>query len=332
MKPTLRKNMLLALFVAVFGAGTAFAGDPPVSPTSGVIQVSLPPSVTSALAVPFAKSVPIGGKITSVSGTTLGVDQTLTPGALTNHSIYIATQVDPAAAGAYGRMVRITGNTATEITTETAITPVVGDGFDIIENHTLESLFGAAPSTVALTTGSSLALSDVVYIENGGVFTGYWHRSGQGWRLQSDSTGTGPGQNAVSIPYGKGVLVARKGGARTVTIAGESLTGRFRPVTAGSGATNLLNNVFSVDTTLGASGIDPFITKGSSATLSDVLYIESGGVFTGYWRKNTGNWYLESDTTGTGATQNSVPIQPGKALLFKDRGAAGFAFPQPFKS
>jgi hypothetical protein len=332
MKPTPRKNMLLALFLAVFGAGTAFAGDPPVSPTSGVIQVTLPASVTSALAVPFAKSLPLGGSITTVAGTTLGVDVALTPGALTNHSIYIATLADPSAGGAYGRMVRITGNTATEVTTETAITPVAGDGFDIIENHTLESLFGAFPATVALTSGSSLALSDVVFIESNGVFTGYWHRSGQGWRLQSDTTGTGSSQNGVSIPFGKGVLVARKGGSRTVTIKGESIVGRFRPVTVGSGASNLLNNVFSVDTTLGASGIDSFITRGSSATLSDVLYIENGGVFTGYWRKSTGNWYLESDNSGSGAVQNSVVIQPGKALLFKDRGAAGFAFPQPFKS
>ncbi|MDP1590759.1 MAG: hypothetical protein Q8M07_23595 [Prosthecobacter sp.] len=330
---TFRRSFSI-LAAAFFAAISATAADKPVSSHGGITQVTLPATTTSALAVPYAKSIPFDGNITSVSGPTLGVSVTLTPGALTNHSIHICSRRDPSAAGAYGRVVRITGNTANTVDTDVNITPVVGDEFEIVENHTLASLFGAFPSTVSLLTGTLLSLSDVVFIENNGVFTGYWHKSGQGWRLQSDSSGSGASQNDVSIPFSKGVLVARKGGgSKTVVIQGESVGDRFRPSTSGGNTTHCLNNPFSFVTTLGTSGIGSFVTSSTLASLSDVIYIESSGVFLGYWRKSSnGNWYLESDSSGTGSTQNTVQVLPGKALLIKDRGAAvnGFAFPEPF--
>jgi hypothetical protein len=339
MKPILSKTKLLAL-LAVLSGTAVNAGDLPVSPTSGVIRVNLPNATTTAVAVPFAKSIPFEGTITAVSGTTLTLSTTtLTASALVGYSIYIPTNINGAAAigtSAYGRLVAITANATNSVTTEVAITPTVGDAFQIIEPHTLSSLFGASPGTVALLTGSSATLSDIVYLESGGTFTGYFHRSGQGWRLLTDTTTS---QNNVKINFGRGVLIARKGGTagRTMNITGESLTGLFRPYTTPSNATSCVNNPFNVATTLGASRFNLSASRGSSAALSDVFYVENGGVFTGYWCKsgtapNDNNWYLESDSTGVGALQNAVSITPGKAILFKDRGATAFTFAlsQPF--
>jgi len=331
MKPSLRKNQILALLAAAF-TGTAAAGDLPVSPTSGIMQISLPVSKTTSLAVPYAKSIVLEGTITSVSGTTLGLSTTMTASSLTNHAIYIPTKVDQSATGAYGRLVGISSNTTNSVVTASAITPSVGDVYQIIEQHTLSSLFGQL-GTYSLQSGASVALSDVVSVEVGGVFTSYWHKSSTGWRLTTDTAGSGADQANVSINFGRGVLVARKafGGAKLLNIKGEAIVGRFQPAVT-SNASNLVNNPFLLQTTLGASGISDFITKGATVALSDTVTLEENGVFTNYWYKNAVGWRLSTDTAGTGADQASVLVKTGKAILFRDRLTAGFAMPQPFSN
>jgi hypothetical protein len=333
------KTSILTLLAAALSVGSSW-GQLPISPTSGIIRISLTAGQTNAVSVPFAKSIPFEGTISAVSGTTLTLaGVTLTPGALTNHAIYIPTHNEPANAsattGAYGRVVTIASNTATQVVTTTAITPFVGDDFQIIEQFTLGSLIGqSATSNYQLSAGSNPNNSDVVYVEANGVFTGYWHKAAnpnQGWMLLSDTTGAGAIQTNVPVPFGKGLLIQRRTGNRTLTVAGEAITGRFRPFTT-LGQTNVVNFPYTVAVPLIESGIGASINSGSNTNNSDIIYLETAGTFNGYWRRaSNGNFYPLSDTTGTGTpVSSSVMINPGKALLMVERTAANIIIPQPF--
>jgi hypothetical protein len=322
-------SSILTLLVAALAAGTSW-GQLPVSPTSGIIQISLTPSGPNNLvAIPFPKSIPFEGTVNTVAGTTInltGVTLPTGPG-LTNHAIYIATDVNPGnGTSAYGRVVNIVSNTATSVTVGTAITPEPGDEFQILEQWTLETLIGTGTQpTVQLTTSSSSSLSDNVYVESGGSFTGYWHHSGIGWKV----LGTNVLAPNVSIPFGKGLLIIRRGGVRTLRVQGEALSGRFIAQTTVAPANNVMNNPFLVETPLIEAGLG--VNSSGSLSLSDSVYIEAGGVLTGYWRKNTGLWYPVTDASGTGTPVTSaVKILPGKALLVVDRSPLGVSFPQPF--
>jgi hypothetical protein len=325
------KTSILTLLAAALSAGSSW-GQLPISPTSGIIRTSLTAAATYSVAVPFAKSIPFEGTIVSAVGTTLTLSGVTLPTSpqLPNHAIYIATHTNPSSsAGAYGRVVRITSNTATTVTTDVAIAPFAGDEFQIIEQHTLSSLLGEL-GTLKVGGGSTTTAADIVSIETAGVFANYWHSTGNGWRLTSD-TGAGPSQANVPIYFGKGILIRKKGiTTRNIDITGEALTGRFRPTTVASAASNLVNNPFTVAVPLIESGIRSFVTAGSSVSGSDAVFIETAGIFNGYWPKNDGFWYALSDTAGSTPITSSVVLSPGKAILFRDRGTAGFGFPQPF--
>lgn len=322
------KTSILTLLVAALSAGASW-GQLPISPTSGVIRTNLTANATNLVAVPFPRSVPFEGTVASVSGTTINLSGvTLVASSLTNHSIYIATDVNPGNADtAYGRVLRITGNGTTSVTVEAAIVAEPGDEFQILQQFTLETLIGTgAQSTVEVLTASSSSLSDTVYIESGGTFTGYWHHVNVGWKAVAGNALT----PNVSVPFGKGLLIVRRGGAaRALTVEGEALTGRFRAQTTASPANNVVNNPFLVEVPLIEAGLG--VTSGNTLSLSDSVYIENGGLLVGYWRRSNGNWYPVTDGSGTGTPVNaSVLIRPGKALLMQDRNPNGIAFPQPF--
>lgn len=329
---TTRFHRYLLALTALF-AGTAMAQEKqPISRIHGSIGVQLTTNKTFVLAVPFA-SVAAEGNITSVSGTTLGVNTPLTASALTNHSIRIQSRLNPTSTGAYGKTVRITGNGTGDVTTATALTPEVGDVFVIVQNHTLSSLLGSGGS-VKIQSGSTPSLSDAVYVESAGVFTGYWHFStGGGWRLLTDTTGAGADQGGVVVEYNKGVTITRKafGGTKTVTMSGECLDGRFAPATT-SNQVNLINNPFAKDTTLGESGIHKFISQGSTVSLADNVYVSTASGLIGCWYKTGTGWRLLTDTAGTGADQAGVVIASGLGFMVRDRsiGGTGFAMEQPF--
>ncbi len=322
------KTSILTLLAAALSAGASW-GQLPVSPTSGIIRTSLTASATNLVAVPFPRSVPFEGTVASVSGLTINLSGvTLVANALTNHSIYIATDVDPGdATGAYGRVLRITGNGTSSVDVELAVTPEAGDEFQIFEQFTLETLIGTgAQSAVQILTSSSSSLSDTVYVESGGTFTGYWHHVNVGWKAVVGNALT----PNVQVPFGKGLLIVRRGGAaRTLTVQGEALTGRFLSRTTASPANNVVNNPFLVEVPLIEAGLG--VTSNASLSLSDSVYLENSGLLVGYWRKNNGNWYPVTDTSGTGTPiTTAVTIRPGKALLAIDRNPNGISFPQPF--
>ena len=323
-------------------SSVAYAQDLPVSRTAGVIDVSIPINQTSLVAIPLVDIV-ASGTITSVSGTTLGVSSTL--GALSGpHAIKITSRDDQRGTGAnapvgssttaYGQSSRLASNTASTVVTSATLTPNVGDEFIIYELETLATLFGAPPAAGWNTTTGS-ASSDLVYLDNAGAVVAYFYKTGglggSGWRLASAPTGAE--QGGTVIVSGHAVLVQRRnaGSAFNLRSTGFTTIGRESPsVVAGF---NIVNNPFSVSTTLAASSLNTHVTGSTGAASADTIYIESAGVLNSYFYKTGGlggtGWRLTSAPTG--ADQGGVVLTPGKAILFREQaGSVGFALPEPF--
>lgn len=331
-------------------SSVASAQNLPVSRTAGVIDVSIPNNQTSLVSIPLVNIV-ASGTITSVSGSTLGISATLTGSISTAalpHAIKITSRDDQRGAGAnapagsstsaYGQTSQITANATgagtSTVTTTAALTPNVGDEFVIFELETLATLFGAPPGA-GWNSASSAGSADLVYLDNAGVLTAYFYRSSGagtlGWKLATAASGAAV--NNTVIPPNRGVYVQRRAGGSAFVLrsTGVALPGREQAsVVAGF---SIMNNPFTVSTTLVASGIQDSLSKGSGAGSSDIIYLENAGVLTGYFFKGSGaggtGWRLT--TAASGADQGGIVLTPGKAILYQERqGTAGFALPEPF--
>jgi hypothetical protein len=325
----------------------------PVSRTVGVIDVSLPVNQTTLMAIPLVEIV-ASGTVTAVSGTTytLSSSPSVLPNVMTTpHAIKITSRVDqrgtaanaPAGAStnAYGLSAQITAQpTGQQVTAALATAPNVGDEFVVYQLETIGSIFGAT-NTSGLLGGGDAGSADNVYVENGGTLTGYFYSTAAGfgatpgWKLLSDG-GTGADRSGVIIPANKGLLIIRKAGGSPASIrfTGDSVVGNEKPVVVAG--FNLVNNPFTVATTLDASLLKDSVTGGGDAGSADVIYVENGGVLTGYFYNTsagfgaTVGWKLITEG-GTGANQGGVVIQPGKSILFQEKaGTASFALMEPF--
>lgn len=345
-----------AAAVACLALGNASAQDQlPVSRTTGVMQVALPAGQVTLLAMPLTNIV-ASGTIETDTGTTTVVirsledftdDELVTAG---YYAIKITSRDDQSggSSNAYGKASLIVDNDAsaaipmTSFNTTTleladALNPNNGDEFIIYRVRTLaagaaDGVFGTPAPIANWNSGSSSANADVVYIDNGsGALIGYFHKNvgpgGSGWRLASDPAGLD--QDNVEIPAGRAVMIRRRAGAAAnLVFTGVTTVGReSSTVTSGY---SVLNNPFTVSTTLVASGIQSHITGASTPSGADLIYLESGGVLTGYfYNSSAGQWRLV--TAPAGANQGSVALSPGKSILFKEQaGSVGFAFPEPF--
>ena len=343
MKLALEKTLgLLALVALTTGSAMAQADKLPVSRTAGVIDVSLPVNQTTLMALPLVEIV-ASGTVNTVSGSNLTL--TSTPSTLPNvlstpHAIKITSRDDQRGTGsnapagsstnAYGLSARITGQTGQQVTAALATAPNVGDEFVIYRLETLGSIFGATNSA-GLRGASTSASADFVYVDNGaGVLTAYFFRTGANqWRLVS--TPSGSDQSGVIIPPNRGLIVARKTGGNPVSIriTGDEMVGRDSADVTNS-AFNIVNNPWTVSTSLDASGLRNFITGGSTSASADFVYLENAGVLTAYfYRTSVSQWRLVSAPSG--ANQGAAVIQAGKAILFsKKAGTTEFTLQQPF--
>jgi len=330
MKPNNRKNQLLALLAAASCAGSAFAGDLPVSRTEAAVRLTAPTGQFTMLALPL-NSIVASGTITS-TGSPLGVSATLTANALTNHAITITSRVNQSETGAYGKSKKITGNAANTVTAA-GLTPSVGDKFVITELFTLSSVFdGNSPGIYGFAVDVLEADSDKIYVEDAGAFNGYWYMDGVGWKSASDGDGSGPTLNPEINP-GRGIMVSRNpGGAPNATwyVTGTVVSGRTAPDCVDG--FNLMNNPFSVSTTLAQSGIQNFITSDVLEADSDKIYIEAGGLFQGYYFNTDSNFWSSVNDGGTPVDAGATVIGAGKALLYYrlPTTPGSFALPEPF--
>lgn len=323
--------LLLGVALAIPAAAMAQAGSKlPVSRTAGIQRLVLPPAQISLVSLPMVERVVDSGTVTAGPTTTIGVSTTTLPN-LTSlpHSIQILS------GAAMGTRVRVTAATASSVTVGMAITGLAeGDQYMIVPDDTLASVFGAT-NGVGLLGGTGASSADEVYIQVNGTLTGYFYKSsglgGTGWRKTSNPTGASE-PNAPIDPL-TGVYVIRKAAGSSVNldVTGLTVTGRQKPVVVAG--FNILSNPFTLPTTLGKSNLKDFITGGTGSATADLVYLEQGGVLTGYFYKNGGlggiGWRRTDQPTG--ANQDSVVLAPGKAILFREQaGTASFTLQEPF--
>lgn len=353
-----------AAVLACLAFGTASAQDKlPVSRTAGVMQVELPANQVTLLAMPLTNIVASGTIETDTNTSTLVIksvedftlDELSTGG---YRAIKITSRDDQRGTGAnapggsssnaYGKSAMIFNNAAsgaqnpdgtysTSLDLSEVLNPNDGDEFIIYRVRTLaagpdDGVFGDPTPITGWNSAPSSATADIVYIDNGaGALIGYFHKiggpGGSGWRLSSDPSG--PDQDNVEIPAGRAVMVRRRAGvASSILFTGVTTIGReSSTVTTGY---SVLNNPFTVATTLAASGIQNHITGAATPSGADLVYLENSGVLTGYfYNPSAGQWRLV--TAPTGGNQGIVGLPVGKSILFKEQaGTAGFAFPEPF--
>jgi hypothetical protein len=336
MKPILRQHNLLALLAASC-VGMAFAADLPVSRTGGSVNVSLPVGQTTMMSLPLVEIVASGTVASTGGGNTITLSSSPAslPNVLTDpHAIKITSRDNQAggSTNAYGFSAQITAQATQTVTAALAVTPNVGDEFIIYRLETIGSIFGATNS-VGLLGGGSAGASDIVYLEDGGVLTGYFYKTtalgGTGWRLATNSGS--PNQGNVVVKPNRGVLVIRKAGGSAVSInfTGEAMVGNEKPVVI-SGF-NLISNPFGKSTTLRDSFLKDFVTGGGNAGAADLVYLESAGVLTAYFYKNTTLGGTGWRIAGTTTSADNVTIAAAKAILFKEQnGSVSFTLPEPF--
>jgi len=312
----------------------------PVSRTAGVVTVDLPINKSTLVGAPFT-TILASGTVGAVAGNVLTlVSSPAVLPSVNGAAIKITSRVDQRGTGtntaagsstnAYGYAAKITAQTSQDVTAALTVAPNVGDEFVIYEVETLSSIFGAT-NTVGLDAGTAAADADVVYIGVAGELVGYFYHSGANvWRAVATPAEDDAG--ATEIAPGAALLVVRKGGGTDteIVVTGEQLPGRqVAGVTAGF---QVINNPYSVSTTLAASGLQSTVTGSTTAASSDIIYLEDEGVLTGYYYKTGGvggiGWRsLADNVNDAGATL----IAPGKAILFKEQaGTAAFVLQEPF--
>lgn len=333
------------LAMLALGAGS-LAGQEnllPVSRTAGVLTVQLPRNKSTLLGLPYV-TIAATGTVTAVNGAqlTLASSPALLPDAVAvAHALKITSRVDQRGSGpnapagsstnAYGLAAKVTAQAGQTVTAALAAPPNAGDEFVLYRIPTLASVFGAANSA-GLTGAATPDAADILYLGSGGELVGYfYHSTANAWRrVATPETGS---EGGTEIAPGTALLVVRKdAGSASIalTLSGDLLPGR--QVASVAGGYQVINNPFTVSTTLAASGLQQQLTGGTGAGAADILYLEHNGVLTGYYYKTGGVGGSGWRSLGDNLTdQGAVLVAPGKALLFKEQaGAAGFALQEPF--
>ncbi len=306
----------------------------PVSRTQVAMSVSLPKAKTTFLALPLAH-IAAEGTVVSLDGSdryTLSIPLPEMAGA--SYALKIISRVDQRGAGAsapagtsrnaYGFTGKITAGSGRQVTAVLAVAPNVGDKFIIYRLRTLGEVFTGA----ALNYGATPAAADVVYLSEGGSFIGYYKYDVAAWRAVSGGTAELSG---LVIDPGSALLVVRlnAGVDTSASFLGSPIPGREAGSASGF---KLVNNPFAIATTLEASGLQETIAGGSGPGAADIVYLENGGVITGYYYKSRGlgekGWRILGDNI---TNRGAALVRPGRALLIREQaGSASFHLPEPF--
>ena len=335
---TLKPRTTLGCLLSVaFSVTTLKAqdGQLPVSRTTGALTISLPKNKPTLMALPLADIVAIGTVVTVDGPGLYTLTGTLPDVTTTAHALKVISRVDQRGAGAsapagtstnaYGLSAKITAKTGQQVAAALTTAPNAGDKCVIYKLRTLGQIFAGA----SLNTNAAEASADVVYLSSGGTFSGYFN-TGSAW--VSVATPAGADQSATVLDAGAAVLVVRKnlGADTSVRVTGVTLPGRETGAVAAG--FKLVNNPFSISTTLEASGLQQYITGGTGPGSADTVYLENNGVITGYYYKTGGlggsGWRVLGDNV---SNQGAALVRPGKSLLFKEQaGLAGVTLPEPF--
>jgi uncharacterized protein (TIGR02597 family) len=249
-------------------------------------------------------------------------------------------------AGSVGRFFKITANTATQVTVDTAtagytlvsgaptttqVQMVVGDSVEIVTANTFGSLFGTTTGTVPFQQSGSVNTADNVYVWNKGLqnFDIYFFNNVVAtpqWR----KSGNGANQNTTVIFPNEGLFILRRGTTPlSLTFLGTVPSTTERTDYVGP-SSSFVNSRFPIDMIFRGAGTNalnlqnlPSWLGSSSPNTADNVYL---------WNIANQNWdiYFFNSTlatpqwrkSGNGATQDSTAIPLGTAMFILRRSTA----------
>jgi hypothetical protein len=200
----------------------------------------------------------------------------------------------------------------------------VGDKYVIRAVPTLQETFPVG----FLTGATSAANADKVWVPNGsGGYNKYYYRitiAPTGWRkTTTGSNDTGAAPANIPLVYVDGILIEKKGTAKSLVLTGEvKTTGSNNVLATGL---NPMSIVAPAGLTLQTSGLQGDIASATSATNADKVWVPNGtGGYTKYYHRITiapTGW--RTTTTGsndTGAAPLNLPLEG--AVIIERKGVA----------
>jgi hypothetical protein len=265
------------------------------------------------------------GVLLGASGTILTVADGVAD-ALVSGKKYIL-EINSGTAGVLGVVTLVSSwdSVANTITTDDNLqTLLAGSGFLGNENYklrpvsTFASVFGATNSA-GLTSASSFAASDQIWIHNGATFTKYYYAAGgfgqpAAWKT---SAGVVVNPSNLDLVYTDGILLVSAAG-KDVTTSGEVKTGPTR--NALIGATNYVGGVYPTPSSLASAfGVtnSAGLTSASSFAASDQIWIYNGSGFNKYYYAAGGFGQPAAWKTSAGVvvTPSSIDIPSGYLIV-----------------
>jgi uncharacterized protein (TIGR02597 family) len=320
----------IALAITAFPSATfGQANTPPL----GVIVYTLPTGSSTPVGVPlFAEAVFTGAATAVTPNSVTSSAATWTPGQFAQPgSPYFALILS---GGQTGRLLRVTGNTATTLTLDVGSTGLggdpsnpafavaAGDRFELFPGETISSLFGdgSVNNPVQLQKGTFSFNADSVQIFNGVKWVSYYFNSTN--NFWTNASGAVSNQNNLVLQPDAGLLIGRRGSTIALTISGRVPTTNLVTRIAGGSASSVPVR-FPKDTTLGALN---FSNPGTWVASDDPLTADRVNLFNGvkwvaYWKTVTGSIWRQLD--GDGSDQGGKVIPAGSAMLIQKQGAAG---------
>jgi hypothetical protein len=276
------------------------------------------------IATPFARSEEGVGTITGQAGNVLTVSPISGPlsyaaGAYGSNATqpHVLEILD---GNWIGYSAPISNNAANTITLPAgAPSDLTGAKYAIRQDWTVESLFGAAATSVLTATdldaGDDIESADQIRLMNdNGSFGPIYFRAkfngSYGWYNEDAE----PVAN-TRLPFGKGIFV-KSIGSKSLLLSGIVRASRTRIDIIGGKKINLLANPVPFAVGLPDSGLD--INPGTSAATADNLRLWNGTTWNNYWRNGSGRWTIGSNTDAS-----NVKIPAGAGFLIKRNSNRG---------
>lgn len=263
----------------------------------GYNVVTVPANSDVLVSVPFNKGVEATLTVATVSGSSIVVDETLTPG--TYNSSYYIRFTSGAAAGLWST-ISANGSNGVDVTDSSILSGVVaGDTFQVIEHHTVSSLFAAGLEDVVWNTSTKVLLpaNDTAGINKGYTVVAY---SSGAWK-----SGRTDYSNQVVEP-GQGLIVRNESASALNWIAyGDVAEGNVAQLLP-AGEYDIVVSGFEVPVRLADLGLEG---KGSVLLPANA----SAGYNKGYTVVNYDGSAWKSGRTN----YDDVEIQPGEGFIIR---------------
>ena len=319
----MKRTLNIALSVLSLAGIFAQPLEAGIATPSGVFAVALA-NGNNFIATPFARSEEGVGTIASQAGSVLTVSPISGPLSYTVNA-YGSSATEPYVleildGNWIGYSAVISSNTANTITLPAGgPSSLTGSKYVIRQDWTVESLFGAAATSVLTATDLDAnddqeSADQIRLMNSNGTLGPIYYRGlrdgNYGWFDEL-------GENAakVRLPFGKGIFI-KSIGSKSLILSGIVRASRARMDIVGGKKINLLANPLPFGVKLPDSGMD--ITPGTSAATADNLRIWNGTTWNNYWRNTSGRW-----TVGSNTDASNVTIPAGAGFLIKRNSNRG---------